>query len=134
MKVFMNYDVVKECTLLSDQEKISFPEVVARLDEANIEMYYADLLVPSKTYYSKNEAYVVPCTCNSEKIVGSMFNQDLVMDAIRLIQSGKIKYQEFIHKIMEAGVVSYSVFITGRKAIYFGKKGEQQVEQFPNKS
>lgn len=129
----MNYEVVRECTLLSEQEKITFPEVVARLDEAGIEMYYADLLVPSKTYYSKNEAYVVPCTYK-EKLVGTQFKEELVLHAIRLIQSGKIKYEEFLRKIMEAGVVSYFVFIKGRKAIYFGKLGEQHVEPFPNKS
>ncbi len=118
--------------MLSAEEKITFPEVVARLKEANIELYYADLLVPTKTYYSKNEAYVVPFTLKSEKNVGSVFKGEQVKDAIVQIQTGKIKYQEFLRKIMQAGVISYFVFINGHKAIYFGKLGEQHVEEFPN--
>jgi uncharacterized protein YbcV (DUF1398 family) len=129
----MDYEICKECARLSDQEKITFPEVVARLEQANIELYYADLLVPSKTFYSGNEAYVMPCSLKSDKIIGAEFNRDNIIKAIRLIQSGQINYQEFLRQVMEAGVVSYFVFIKGRKAIYFGKMGEQHVEQFPSK-
>jgi hypothetical protein len=32
---------------------------------------------------------------------------------------------------MNSGVISYMVFITGRKAVYFGRCGEQHVEEFP---
>lgn len=128
----MNYAIAKECSLLSEQEKITFPEVVARLGKAGVELYYTDLLAPSKTYYSKSEAYVVPGSLESEKVLGPVFNSDAVAHAIRQIQTGKIQYQEFLRLIMEAGVISYFVFIKGRKAIYFGKLGEQHVESFPS--
>jgi uncharacterized protein YbcV (DUF1398 family) len=127
----MDYEAIKECTTLSD--KVPFPEIVARLDAADVELYYADLLIPSKTYYSKNEAYALPFSLKSEKKVGTAFNADHVVQAIRQIQSGQIHYQEFLRQVMEAGVVSYFVFIKGAKAIYFGRLGEQHVEQFPSK-
>ena len=128
----MNYEVAKECTMLSDEEKIIFPDVVSRLNKADIDLYYADLLVPNKTYYAKNEAYAVPCSSKVEKKVSDVFNKDKVVQAIQLIQAGQIKYQEFIQQIMEAGVISYLVFIKGRKAIYFGKRVEQHIEEFPS--
>jgi len=127
----MNYEVVKECAALAEQEKIAFPEVVARLDKAEIDFYYTDLLIPNKTFYANNEAFVVPCSFNSKKKVSNVFKADKVVQAIRLCQSMQIKYQEFIKLVKEAGVISYFVFIKGRKMVYFGKRGEQLIENFP---
>ena len=63
--------------------------------------------------------------------IGESFNGQGVVDAIRQIQQGAIKYQTFLKKIMEAGTTSYHVFIQGRKAMYLGKKGEMHIEEFP---
>lgn len=125
----MDYDVANECTTLSDQEKITFPEVVRRLMDAGIELYYADLLHGSKTYYAGNRAHQIDCLKKYEKAADS-FNQLALIRAIKQIQSGEIKYQEFIRKIMDAGVICYLVFVKGRKAIYFGRNGEQHIEEF----
>lgn len=127
----MDYEAVKACAQLSEQEKIAFPEVVRLLNEAGIDLYYADLLVPSNTFYSHDEAYVVPCSISSKKELGLKFNAENVEKAIRLAQFGQIKYQEFLRLIMSAGVIAYYVFIKGRKAVYFGRLGEQHIEPFP---
>ena len=127
----MDYSIAKECTFLSEQEKITFPEVVQRLAKAEIEFYYADLVAQSKTYYGKHEAFVIPCLKNLEKEGDHQFNADKVAEAIRLIQMGKIQYQEFLQRIIKAGVVAYFVFIQGCKALYLGKLGEQYIENFP---
>jgi uncharacterized protein YbcV (DUF1398 family) len=127
----MNYEIAKECTILSDEEKITFPEVVRRLQMAEIELYYADLLSLDKTYYSKNESYRVVCSIKSKREVATAFNMDGIVDAIRQSQTGKIRYQQFLKEVMDCGVVSYMVFINGRKAIYFGRNGEQHIEKFP---
>jgi uncharacterized protein YbcV (DUF1398 family) len=127
----MNYEVAKECTLLSDEEKITFPQVVRRLMEAGIESYYTDLLSSNKTYYAENTAYTVDCTLNQKSKVADSFNQEGVAKTIKQIQSGEIQYQEFMRKIMEFGTISYMVFIKGRKAIYFGRRGEMHIEEFP---
>ncbi len=127
----MNYQVVKECTVLSDEGKITFPESVRRLVEGGIELYYADLLASIKTYYSKNEAYTVNFSFASKREVSSIFSAEGVKGAIRQIQSGQINYQEFLRKIMDSGIISYMVFLTGKKAVYFGRYGEQHIEEFP---
>jgi uncharacterized protein YbcV (DUF1398 family) len=127
----MNHEVAKECTHLSDEEKITFPDVVRRLTEAGIDSYYADLLAHTKTYYGSNTAYTVNCSFKSKKEVSDTFHSDGIRNAIRQSQSGQIQYQEFVNRAMSSGVFSYMVFIKGRKVIYFGKHGEQHVEEFP---
>ncbi len=126
----MNREVVNECNVLSEGEQISFPEVLGRLVGAGVESYYADLLSSTKTYYSKNSAYTLGCS-NPGHAVADVFNANGVVLAIRQSQRGEIKYHAFLRKVMDAGVLSYSVFIQGAKVIYFGRKGEQHVEEFP---
>lgn len=127
----MNIKIIEECTKLSEEEKITFPEVVERLDKAGIESYVANMLVPNKIYYAKNEAYEVPFSIKAGLEIAEIFNQDKIVQALRAIQGKKIGYQEFLKGIMDAGVIYYHVFIQGRKAIYFGRNGEQYIEQFP---
>lgn len=126
----MNYEIANECATLSDQEKITFPEIVQRLMKADIELYYADLLQSNKTFYSGDTTHTVKCLKKHDKVSPS-FNLDGVVKAIKQIQFGEIKYQEFVKKIMDSGILCYMVFITGRKAIYFGRNGEQHIEHFP---
>ena len=54
-----------------------------------------------------------------------------VAATIKDIQQGRIKYREFLRRIMEAGCSHYEVFITGRQAIYLGRDGSQHIERFP---
>lgn len=129
----MDIKVAEECSRLSTEEKITFGEVVGRLDKAGIESYIANLLVPNKIYYAGNEAHETSLNIKTEQKVSATFNRDNVVQAIRAIQANKIGYQEFLEKIMDAGVIFYLVFIKGRKAIYFGRNGEQYIEEFPPK-
>ncbi len=43
-------DVVREMSKASDEERITFPEVVKALMKVGIERYHADLIVGRKTY------------------------------------------------------------------------------------
>jgi uncharacterized protein YbcV (DUF1398 family) len=52
--------------------------------------------------------------------------------AITAIQRRVIAYPEFLRLIMAAGTASYSVFLNGRKVIYFSRNGEFHVEPFPS--
>lgn len=127
----MNREVAKECLLLSEKEQITFPEVVARLYQAGIESYQANLLAGNTIFYHGNETFSVPLNIHAGSKAAHSFTADKVVQAIRAIQAGAIKYQEFLKEIMDAGVIYYAVYITGRKAIYFGRNGEQHVEHFP---
>lgn len=129
----MHREVAKECLFLSEKEQITFPEVVARLHQAGIESYQANLLAGNTIFYQGNESFIVPLNIQAGPKVAHGFTADKVVQAIRAIQAGKIKYQEFLKEIMDAGVIYYAVYITGRKAVYVGRNGEQHVENFPSK-
>ena len=127
----MNIEIAEECSRLSDKDKITFPEVVARLAQSGIESYAANLLVPNKIYFAGNESHSIPLKLKGERKVANVFKQEGVVEALRAIQGGKIGYPEFLKRIMDAGVISYLVFIKGRMAMYLGRKGEQYIERFP---
>jgi uncharacterized protein YbcV (DUF1398 family) len=54
-----------------------------------------------------------------------------VVAAIRAAQADTIRYPEFMKQAMAAGAVAYWVFLSGKKVIYFGRRGEFHIEEFP---
>lgn len=131
----MNTDIIgvmQECTDASDQERISFPEVVMKLAQAGIERYHADLLRAEKIYYlPSGESHRVP----AGKIAATAaveFAASDVAAAVRAIQQQKIQYREFCERIVRAGCVGYMVSLAGRRAVYYGRTGDSYVEPFPN--
>jgi uncharacterized protein YbcV (DUF1398 family) len=123
--------VMHECARLSDQGKISFPEVVRKLMQAGVERYHTDLCCQEHVYYMPNgEWHVEPMDIPVWPIAVE-FSDAEVDAAVRAIQGGEIVYMEFLRRIMAAGCVGYFVLLTGRKALYFGRKGEIHTELFP---
>jgi len=60
-----------------------------------------------------------------------VFSAQGVEAAVRAIQRGEIRYQEFCARIAQAGCVGYHVFLGGRRVVYYGRNGDQHVEYFP---
>lgn len=128
----MNTDVIKECTSLSLSEKITFPEVVMKLAAAGVERYTADLIGKQKfTYGTSGETHTEENLAFESIDIPEQFNSAAVKQAIADIQQNRIQYQTFLRRIMEAGCAHYEVFITGRRAIYFGRSGDHHIEEFP---
>lgn len=124
-------DTMQECTEASDQERISFPEVVMKLMQAGVERYHADLLRAEKIYYlPSGESHRVPAA-HLDAVPAPAFAADGVAAAVRAIQNGKIRYREFCERIAQAGCVGYMVSLTGRRAVYYGRSGDSYVEPFP---
>lgn len=127
----MKTDVIKECTSLSLAEQITFPEVVMKLAEAGVERYIADLVGKKKfSYGTQGETHTGDLVFKDVSIPEQL-DAAAIKQTITDIQQGRIKYQTFLRRIMEAGCSHYEVFITGRKAIYFGRNGVQHIEEFP---
>jgi len=130
----MNLEIRKiahECAIRSHQGSIPFPQVVMKLAEAGSERYQADFQKGATTYYlpdgtSHSEALLVPDT-----EIAADFSASVVAAAVKSAQRGEISYQEFVDRVMAAGCVGYTVFIAGRRVIYGGRRGEQQIELFP---
>lgn len=125
-------EVIAECTRLAFEDKMSFPETVEHLTAVGVERYHADLRMLRKTHYGATGEVVddlLPMI--NPPAIAENFNELGIVDALRAIQAGKIAYGEFLRRIMSAGTASYDVFITGRKAIYTGRKGDFYIEHFP---
>jgi uncharacterized protein YbcV (DUF1398 family) len=124
--------IMQECTDASDQERIGFPEVVAKLMQAGVERYHADLLRAEKIYYlPSGESQRLPAA-KVDATPAAIFAADGVAAAVRAIQQRKIKYREFCGRIAQAGCVGYIVSLAGRRAVYYGRTGESYVEPFPS--
>ncbi len=125
--------VVIACTRASEENRMSFPEVVMKLMEAGVESYFCDFRRATKTYYLPDgEYFEVP----AEKLAvqpGQEFRRAGVEAAIREAQANKpdYTYKGFCEKVLAAGCVGYIVSLAGRRAVYFGRTAETHVEMFP---
>lgn len=121
----------EDATRLSDEAKLPFPEIVGKLIAAGIEQYHADLLRAEKSYYMPDgTSCLTPC----DPVDGSFardFSASGVQAAVRASQAGEIRYPEFCTRIAAAGCTGYFVSLTGRRAVYYGRTGENCVEPFP---
>ena len=99
-------DVVREMSEASDQERITFPDVVKALMEAGIERYHADLLAGRKTYYLPDGDFE---DVEVHKVGGAAreFSAEGVEKAVRAIQRQEIAYRAFCRQIADAGCVGY---------------------------
>jgi len=124
-------DVMRDCTTGSDEERLSFPEVVGRLMQSGVESYHADLRRAEKTYYLPDGESHVVATHRITEAPARDFSADDVAAAVRAIQAGAIGYTMFCNRIAAAGCVAYIVSLIGRRAVYYGRSGESYVEPFP---
>lgn len=130
----MKTDVIMECTSRSLAEQITFPEVVMKLAEAGVERYIADLVGKKTFSYGRQGETHTGDLAFAERFIPEQLDAAAVKQTIGDVQQGRIKYQTFLRRIMEAGCAHYEVFITGRRAIYFGRDGSQHIEEFPAKA
>jgi uncharacterized protein YbcV (DUF1398 family) len=63
--------------------------------------------------------------------ISEEFSKEDLVAAIRGAQSDTVRYPEFVRLATAAGVIGYWAFLTGKKVTYFGRKGEQHTEHFP---
>jgi uncharacterized protein YbcV (DUF1398 family) len=115
----------------SEAGKLRFPEVVKALTEVGVESYYSDLITGTKTFYMPNgETHSEKLSLAPGKIAED-FSQAALVAAIRAAQADEIRYPEFLKRAVAAGTASYRVCLTGKRAVYLGRKGEVHVEEFP---
>lgn len=127
----MNTNVIQAVMAETQAGKLVFPEVVRRLLEIGVESYFCDLATGTETFYMRDgqthaEKMILPMAPIAEE-----FSQSKLLTAIRGAQADTIRYPEFAKCSAAAGVIGYWAFLTGRKVIYFGRKGESHTEEFP---
>jgi uncharacterized protein YbcV (DUF1398 family) len=118
----------------SSEGRLTFPEVIGMLTEAGVESYFVDFVREDDTFYMPDgrthvERFTLPAA-----LVAEEFSTSDVSATIRAAQADTIRYPEIVDRLRKAGVAAYWVFLTGRKVVYFGRKGEIHIEEFPRKS
>lgn len=127
----MNTQVMHEVTVETQEGRMTFPQAVRKLMEAGVESYFVDLAAGRKTYYgSGGGSHTEPMILNLEPVAPE-FSGASVVAAIRAAQADAIRYPEFVKRSTVAGVLGYWAFLAGRKVVYFGRKGESHIEEFP---
>jgi uncharacterized protein YbcV (DUF1398 family) len=127
----VNTNAIHQVLAESEAGKLVFPEVVRRLLEVGVESYFCDLARGAETFYMPDgtthfERMTLPLVP-----IAAEFSLAGIVTAIRGAQNDTIRYPEFVKEATAAGVIAYWVFLTGRKVIYLGRKGEQHIEGFP---
>jgi uncharacterized protein YbcV (DUF1398 family) len=124
-------ETISEVLAESHAGKLIFPQVVQRMLAAGVTSYFVD------TLRSEDVVYLADDTTFTEKMhlpldpVAEEFSKPAIVAAIRAAQRDEIRYPEFMRQASAAGVVGYWAFLTGKKVIYFGRKGDFHVENFP---
>jgi uncharacterized protein YbcV (DUF1398 family) len=127
----MSKQVIHELAFATQQGKITFPQVVQGLLEAGVESYFVDFATRQKTHYlADGTTHAVPMILDPGPIAAEFSSADLIA-AIRGAQADTVRYPEFVTRATAAGVIGYWAFLTGKRVIYFGRKGEQHIEEFP---
>lgn len=118
-------------TTASFDGSLKFPQIIQILMEEGVESYQVDLVQNQKTFYFPTGKAQVEKFDYQGPAIALEFSAEKVVAAIRASQAGKISYPEFLNEILKAGVTQYTVYLQGRRAIYFGRLGDFHVEHFP---
>jgi uncharacterized protein YbcV (DUF1398 family) len=125
-------NIMKECTVGSDEARLTFPQVVMKLMGAGVERYHADLVRAEKVYYLPDGESLMVASASVAGPFAKVFSGAGIEAAIRKIQTGAITYKTFCEDVAAAGCVAYIVSMAGRRAVYYGRSGETFVEPFPS--
>ncbi len=127
----MSIHVMRDVSIATQRGEMTFPEVVAKLLETGVESYLVDFASGRKTYYLADGGTHTESMILELLPVASDFCAADLVAAIRGAQADTVRYPEFVRRSTAAGTVGYWAFLTGKRVIYFGRKGEQHIEEFP---
>jgi uncharacterized protein YbcV (DUF1398 family) len=127
----MSKQLIHELAVATQQGKMTFPQVVKGLLAVGVESYLVDFAAKQKTHYlTDGTTETVPMILDPGPIAAE-FNGAGLVAAIRGAQADTVRYPEFVKRSTASGVIGYWAFLTGKRVIYFGRKGEQHIEEFP---
>ena len=127
----MDTKVIDEVMRETQAGNMIFPEVVRRPTDVGVESYFVDFAKGEESFYAFNgESYTEKMSLPLDP-VAEEFSSSGIIAAIRGAQADTVRYPEFVKRSAAAGVIAYWAFLAGKKVIYFGRKGEMHVEEFP---
>lgn len=116
----------------SNQGRIHFGEVIARLSAVHVEAYHVDYRSGHTTCYLPDGSTLDLRFELPPDGIAKVFDADALRAAIRGAQQGQVMYPEFKRLSQRAGCAGYTVWIAGRHVSYVGRQGETHIESFPD--
>jgi uncharacterized protein YbcV (DUF1398 family) len=113
------YDIIER----RSTGKTSFAEFLLELSTIGIIQYVIDVATGEATYKGEHSELKTEPQVNF--VISNDFNRNQVLQIIRNIT---IPFLDFLREIANAGITSYHINITEKKAIYLASNGEQIVE------
>lgn len=103
--------------------KTSFAEFLEELAAIGIIQYDIDVSTGQATYKGGGSELKTEPQVNF--VISNQFNQNKALETIANIT---LPFLDFLKEIANAGIITYTVNITEKKAIYMGVNGDQIVE------
>jgi uncharacterized protein YbcV (DUF1398 family) len=128
--------LAQRCLAGSEDNTMTFPEIVATLTAGGFEGYGVDFRRRTCTYYRPDGESVELPAHKADRGVSEAFDTAALEAAIREAQRlvPGYTYEKFCAKARSAGCAGYMVSFSGRRAVYFGRTGEVHTERFPAQS
>ncbi len=127
----MSKQRIHELALATERGEMTFPQVVKSMMELGVESYFVDYASKQKTYYQLEGTTHTAAMSLDPGPTAEAFNSNDLVATIRGAQADTVRYPEFVKRSAAAGVLGYWAFLAGKRVIYFGRKGEQHIEEFP---
>lgn len=124
--------LIRDAAQGSSEGRLHFGQVLGMLAEAGVESYLVDYRAQRTSYHVKHGAPLEIETPMPDVLIADRWDATALQAAIRGSQQGVVRYPEFKLLSRQAGCVGYVVWLAGRHVTYFGRRGEQHVERFPN--
>jgi len=103
--------------------KLSFSEFLDELSKIGIAEYNIDVATGVATY--KNEHSELKTDPQVDFVISNYFDRN---QAGQIIANITLPFLDFLRGIANAGIKTYNVNITEKKAVYIGIHGEQMIE------
>jgi len=127
----MNTEPMHQAIEGSLSGKLTFPQVVGILAAAGVESYSIDLIRGEDVFYMPDGTVHVEKMTPPSSPIAEDFSLQGLAAAIKAAQADTIRYPEFLAQAMAAGVAGYRTYITGKRVLYLGRKGDLHIEEFP---
>lgn len=129
----MELDNIRDETDFSFTSKMSFPILIATLEKMGVESYRVDLSLQA-TCYCMATGEVMSESFQFDTNIAEKFDDGEIRAAVAACNSSNLDHKEFLKRIMGAGISSYTIYLRGRKIIYYGRNGDSYIDNFPRKN
>ena len=127
----MNIPAIHAVMAETQTSQLTFPGVVRRLMEVGVESYFCDAAAMQETFYLRDGQTHTAKMMLPHLPIAEEFSKEGIVAAVRGAQNDTIRYPEFMRQATAVVVIAYWAYLTGRKVVYFGRKGEMHTEDFP---